>query len=348
MTAPAAAAIAQRVDLCLDELLSREEHRWRDVDADLEAPLAALRSYVLGGGKRLRPAFCYWAFIGAGGDGSDPAVVAAGAALELLHAAALIHDDVIDGAATRHGGDALHVQLAGEHGRRFGESAAILVGDLAVAYSSTLLSGAPAAATAVFDEMRVAVNVGQYLDVFAATARHDLGGPEAAERARRICLYKTAKYTVEGPLHLGAAMAAPERFAELRGPLSDFALPLGEAFQLRDDLLGVFGDPAATGKPVGDDLREGKFTLLVTLAASRAAEPDRRRLEQRLGAADLRAEEVAVLQDIIVASGAKDEVEATIVRLHREATAALSGLRLPPEAHAALQDLAAFATGRDH
>lgn len=356
MTVPATSPIAFRVDRHLDDLLSGEQARWAGVDADLEAPFAALRAYVLSGGKRLRPAFCYWAFVGAGADGDDPAVVAAGAALELLHAAALIHDDVIDGSVRRHGGDALHVQFAAEHRRRdwagdmarFGEGAAILVGDLAVAYSSKLLSGTSPAAAAVFDDMRITVNVGQYLDIFGATGRHHLAGPEAAERARRIAHYKTAKYTVEGPMHLGAALAAPERFEELRGPLSDFALPIGEAFQLRDDLLGVFGDPATTGKPVGDDLREGKLTLLVSLAASRATGPDGRRLEDRLGAADLGDEEVAALQEIIVTSGAKEEVEALIARLHAESTAALARVSLTEEAQTALRELAAFAAGRDH
>ncbi len=170
----------------------------------------------------------------------------------MLHTAALVHDDVIDGSDRRHGAETVHVQQAGQHRarawrgspERFGAGAAIVLGDLALVYSGRLLAGSPAAAIAVFDEMRLEVNVGQYLDILGAAQGVDLPGEAAVNRARRICRYKTAKYTVERPLHLGAALASPASLADLAGPLSRFGLPLGEAFQLRDDLLGVFGDTA--------------------------------------------------------------------------------------------------------
>ncbi len=218
--------------------------------------MTTLRSAVLGGGKRLRPAFCYWSFVGAGGDPAAPLVLDAGAALEMLHAAALSHDDVIDGSDRRHGTDTVHVAYEARHREgawrgdraRFGMGVAILLGDLALAYSDRLLAGAPPAARAVFDEVRIEVNVGQYLDILGAAERvgaAPLSIEAAVDRARRICHYKTAKYTVERPLHLGAALAAPARAGELAGPLSAFGLPLGEAFQLRDDLLDLYGDPGA-------------------------------------------------------------------------------------------------------
>lgn len=344
-----AARVAHLVDSRLERLFDEEAQRWRAVDPELGAPFDALRSYVLSGGKRLRPAFCYWAFVGAGGDPADPAVIDAGAALEMLHSAALVHDDVIDMSSHRHGCETVHVRFTRVHPEqgwsgdpaRFGEGVAILLGDLALVYSSRLLAGAPAAALAVFEEMRLEVNVGQYLDILGAA--QGIGGDKAVERARKICRYKTAKYTIERPLHLGAALAAPGDWKRMADPLSRFGLPLGEAFQLKDDLLGVFGDPAATGKPVGDDLREGKPTLLAALAARRAG-PE---FTGRFGQAGMDPEDVADLQAVIVDTGAKEQVEAEMARLVSEAEAARAELPLAPEAVAALGELAAFVTGRD-
>ncbi len=346
--------VAEAVNGRLAELLEGEIGRWSAVDPDLAAPFDALRSYVLAGGKRLRPAFCFWAFVGAGGDGSDPAVTDAGAALEMLHTAALIHDDIIDGSPRRHGNDTVHIRFSDLHRSRgwagtpgrFGEGSAIIIGDLALVYSSRLLAGAPPAAVAVFEEMRLEVNVGQYLDVLGTA--EGVGGPADGEaRARRICRYKTAKYTIERPLHLGAALAAPDRLDRLAGPLSEFGLPLGEAFQLKDDLLGVFGDPAVTGKPVGDDLREGKPTLLASLTAARVAGPRREWFRGRFGADDLSDTDVTSMQELIEETGARAEVESSIASLVARAEAALEDLPLTAEATTALGELARFVAGRD-
>jgi geranylgeranyl diphosphate synthase type I len=336
------------VEARLGVLFAEEHDRWAAVDPDLAAPFNALREYTMAGGKRLRPAFCYWAFVGAGGDPDDQSVVDAGAGIEMLHTAALLHDDIIDGSERRHGAETLHLRFAGLHrdrewsGRpeRFGEGVAILIGDLALVYSSRLLAGAPAVAGAVFEEMRLEVNVGQYLDILSSA--EGLTGPEAETRARRVYRYKTAKYSIERPLHLGAALAGPDRFAELAEPLSDFGLPLGEAFQLKDDLLGVFGDPARTGKPVGDDLREGKITLLASLAAQRDG-----RFAEFFGATGLEETGVAVLQEMIEATGARAEVEAMLAELVGRAEAALGALPLGDEARARLGELALYVEGRD-
>jgi geranylgeranyl diphosphate synthase type I len=299
--------------------------------------------------------FCHWSFVGAGGGAADPKVLDAGAALELLHAAALVHDDVIDGSARRHGAPTVHVEQAELHRRRgwagdpwrFGVGVAVLVGDLALVYGERLLAGAPLAAVEVYDEMRLEVNVGQYLDVLGTADRAGLAGERGVDRARRISRYKTAKYTVERPLHLGAALAAPDRFAELAPGLSDFGLPLGEAFQLRDDLLGVFGDPGLTGKPVGDDLREGKPTLLASLAASRVTGSAASAFESLFGAADLDAAGVLTLQEIIDSTGARSEVEESIRRLLDQAMSALGRLPLEAGSAEALGEVARFVAGRD-
>jgi geranylgeranyl diphosphate synthase type I len=339
--------IAVDVDARIAALLDDEIARWSALEADLAEPFGALRSFILAGGKRLRPAFCHWAFVGAGGSPSDEVVVNAGAALELLHTFALIHDDIMDGSSTRRAVDTIHVGFEARHavdgwrgeGRRFGEGVAILVGDLAFVYADRLMAGAPPKALDVFAELRVEVNVGQYLDLLG-TARGDVD----RDSARRISLYKSGKYTVERPLHLGAALAG--RLDELAAPLTAYGLPLGEAFQLRDDLLGVFGDATVTGKPVGDDLREGKPTVLLAIAAERVGSAGHAVLD-RLGAADLDDDEITALQDLLIDVGAVDEVEATIDRLVADATAALGAIELFGGAGAALAELATYVAGRD-
>lgn len=341
--------MAKGVSVRIDELLSAEIDRWRVVDADLAEPLGSLRELVLAGGKRLRPAFCHWAFVGAGGDPTDPMVVDAGAALELLHAFALIHDDVMDAGTTRHGRDTVHVAFESRHelshwrgeGRRFGEGVAILVGDIAFVYADLLLADAPRAAADIFTELRLEVNMGQYLDLIG-TVR----GTSTEADARRICVYKSGKYTVERPLHMGAALAG--RLDDLAAPLSAYGLPLGEAFQLRDDLLGVFGDETLLGKPVGDDLREGKPTALVAIARERASGAGARLLADRLGSRDLTDDEVIALQDVLIDTGAVTEIEARIDVLVEDCLAGLTGAPLLAEAHGRLTELAWFVAGRNY
>jgi geranylgeranyl diphosphate synthase type I len=328
-------------------LLAIEIERWESVDPALVDPLHSLRDFVAAGGKRLRPAFCACAFVGAGGTIDDPAVIDAAAALELVHTFALVHDDIMDGSDFRRGRDAVHRRFARQHedaswrgpARRFGDGMAILVGDFALVYADILLRGAPADAQAIFDELRVELCVGQSLDlVGTATARTD------AATARRIATYKSGKYTVERPLHLGAALAG--RNGELAESLSAIGLPMGEAFQLRDDVLGAFGESSVTGKPVGDDLREGKPTPLVAIATARATEHDRELLQQ-LGSAELTAGDVAALQAVFVRTGAVDDVEAEIERLVVEAREALAAAPLDETACVWLDELAAYVAWRD-
>jgi geranylgeranyl diphosphate synthase type I len=344
---PSLAVVAPPVEARIDVLLREEAARWGRVDAGLLPPLEALRHFVLDGGKRLRPAFCHWAYVGAGGAPGDRAVVDAGAALELLHAFALLHDDVMDGSELRRGRDCVHVEFAARHAasgwrgeaRRFGEGVAILVGDLAFVYADLLMVDVPAEATAVFNELRVELNIGQALDlVGTAEARRD------KPMARRIARYKSGKYTVERPLHLGAALTG--RLEDLAEPLSAYGLPLGEAFQMRDDVLGTFGDPAVTGKPVGEDLREGKPTPLLAVTTARAGDAGRKLLD-RVGSPDLGDDEVAAIQTLMVETGAREETERVVDELAAEAVAALDRAALTGEAKAALTELAAFVAHRD-
>ena len=339
--------VAERVERRLADLLDTEIGRWGALDRDLVEPLLVLRRFVVGSGKRLRPAFCHWGYVGAGGDLDNAAVIDIGAAFELLQAFALVHDDVMDGSATRRGARTVHLDFGDRHvierwrgePRRFGEGVAILVGDLAHVYADHFVAGAPDEVTAIWNELRVELNVGQYLDVLG-TARGDTDLP----RARRIARYKSGKYTIERPLHVGAALAG--RYDELHTALSAYGDPLGEAFQLRDDMLGAFGEEAITGKPVGDDLREGKPTPLLAVATARANQ-EQRSVLSFVGQADLTSSDVAAIQAVLVETGAVSEIETTIDRLTTYAIAAVEQTPITSDAGNALIELAHYVAWRD-
>jgi geranylgeranyl diphosphate synthase type I len=345
---PSLAAIAARVEQRLREFLEPEHARWAAFDAELAEPMAEIGRLVLVGGKRLRPAFCHWGFAAAGGDPADPMVANAGAAFEMMHAFALFHDDVMDDAASRRGNTTTHTVFAQHHrdggwageARRFGEGVAILVGDLAFVYSDMLMAGAGREAWEIWNELRVELNVGQVLDIMGSVRNE-----RSRHKAEQICRYKSGKYTIERPLHLGAVMAAPERAGELLPALSAYGLPLGDAFQMRDDVMGAFGDAAVTGKPVGGDLREGKPTPLMARAVE-AATPAQAEVLALVGRTDLDDESVARVQQAIVESGALADLEATISRLTAEAVAAIELAPITGEARTELAALAEYVSQR--
>ena len=345
---PSLAAIAARVEQRLREFLAPEHARWAAFDADLAEPMAEIGRLVLVGGKRLRPAFCHWGFAAAGGDPADEMVANAGAAFELMHAFALFHDDVMDDAASRRGNPTTHTVFAQHHrdgawageARRFGEGVAILVGDLAFVYSDMLMAGAGREAWAIWNELRIELNVGQVLDIIGSVRNE-----RSRHKAEQICRYKSGKYTIERPLHLGAVMAAPERAAQLLPALSAYGLPLGDAFQMRDDVMGAFGDAAVTGKPVGGDLREGKPTPLMARAVA-AADAAQQQVLALVGRADLTDDDVARVQQAIIESGALADLETTITRLTAEAVAAIERAPIEPGARDELIALATYVSQR--
>ncbi|WP_225754593.1 polyprenyl synthetase family protein [Actinotalea sp. Marseille-Q4924] len=353
-----AAALAEHLDDLAAELES-----YGTAAADLVAAMGAM----LEGGKRLRPAFCYWSWRAHGGadaaargTGADRrAVLRVGAALELFQAAALFHDDVMDGSDTRRGRPSAHRHFETAHrdagwsgpAAAFGEAAAILLGDLALVASERELAAALAAtpagvagtARAVFDRMRTEVTVGQYLDVLGQALPWGDGHEEEA-RARAVARAKSARYSVEHPLVLGAVLAGAAHDAVER--CRRVGLALGEAFQLRDDVLGVFGDPAATGKPAGDDLREGKRTVLVARAVQLAAAEDRALLTAHLGRRDLTPDDVERLRDVLRRSGGLDAVEAMIDGLAGPALQSLADAPLEEPGRAMLVRLGEAAVDR--
>jgi geranylgeranyl diphosphate synthase type I len=340
--------LAERVNTRLDSFLAAERARWADFDGDLANPIDEVRRLVMSGGKRLRPAFCHWGYVGAGGGENDQIDIDAGAAFELMHAFALFHDDVMDDAASRRGQPTTHTVAAehhAEHGwagesRRFGEGVAILVGDLAFVYADQLLQEASTEASKIWNELRIELNIGQYLDILGGVSR-----TRDVAKSDRICRYKSGKYTIERPLHLGAVLAAPDRADELLPHLSNYGLPLGDAFQMRDDVMGAFGDEAITGKPVGGDLIEGKPTPLLARATRRADEQQRRVLEL-VGDPDLDADTVAEIQQVIVDTGGLDELEAHISALTEAAVTSLDAAPITEVAKTELVALAEFVSQR--
>ncbi len=342
-------AIAERVETRLGTFLAPELERWAAFDADLRDPMAEIRRLVLIGGKRLRPAFCHWGYVGAGGDPDDSIVTDAGAAFELMHAFALFHDDVMDDADHRRGQPTTHTVVADRHAdlgwhgeaRRFGDGVAILIGDLAFVYADQLMAGTNATAWQVWNELRIELNVGQLLDILGSVR-----GVRDVAQAERICRYKSGKYTIERPLHLGVALAAPDRFAAMAPALSAFGLPLGDAFQMRDDVIGAFGDAHTTGKPVGGDLREGKPTPLLARARA-AAGPAQLAVLDRVGCAELDDDDVAAIQQVILDTEALADLEATIDRLAADAVAALDQIPLTEPARHELAALADYVSRRD-
>jgi geranylgeranyl diphosphate synthase, type I len=364
--------VRDQVDLALQAFLGRQQEVLLTAGQDL-LPGAESIAGLLAGGKRLRPAFCYWGWRGAGGP-DRPEIFQAAAALELLHAGALIHDDLMDASDTRRGQPSLHRQFEARHaaGRwhgspaAFGKGAAILMGDLLLCWTDEMFhtSGLPGAALRrgrpVLDRMRTEVFAGQYLDLLGQVT-----GDGSVESALRVVEFKTAKYTIERPLHLGAALASG--CAGLPGPGSGragpggpgssdaglaatytaYGLPLGVAFQLRDDILGVFGDPAQTGKPAGDDVREGKRTVLLAIARKRATAAQAGVIDRYLGDPALDEAGTAEVRAAITATGAVAESERMIGRNVSEAIAALAGAPITGEARDALAELAVAATARD-
>jgi len=368
-------SLRERVEIDLAAFLDRKVADLASIDPDLTPVGEAICDLVLEGGKRLRPAFAYWGWRGAldavsyigapdhdleaGRD--DATVVRVAASLELVQAGALIHDDVMDRASTRRGQPALHVRFAEMHAANrwagaaagFGQGVAIIAGDIALTWAQEMIrtaglddAGISRIAPA-YDAMRIEVMAGQYLDL---RGQVDSGRPDeqALAAAWRTARYKSASYTVQRPLHIGALIGGPHA---PEGPLltsyTEYGFALGEAFQLRDDVLGVFGDPEQTGKPAGDDLREGKQTLLVILARRRASANARDLFQRLIGRADLSGLDVDQLRMVIEGSGALAEVEMLIAQRVDAALTALGEGPVRGEPREVLQHLATTLTARD-
>ncbi|WP_246051047.1 polyprenyl synthetase family protein [Nocardioides guangzhouensis] len=347
------ALFRERIQRVLDDFVDEQALRLTPLGPDAAALVAEAHRSV-SGGKRFRAAFCYWGFraVAPVGPEEETALLRACAALELLHASALVHDDYMDASDTRRGRPATHRAFEAAHREagwrgsptQYGAAAAILLGDLLLTWADELLRRCGfgwdrvGPALDVFDLCRSEVVAGQFLDV-SVQAR----GRADVETAMTVLRYKSAKYSIERPLHVGASLAGAHN--GVLEELSAFGLPLGEAFQLRDDQLGVFGDPDVTGKPAGDDLAEGKRTVLVALALDAVPEEQAALLQRSLGT-DLSPDQVEELRAVIRGSGADAQVEGVIDELARLALVALDRSAVRDDARHALRALASAATAR--
>jgi geranylgeranyl diphosphate synthase, type I len=348
----------------LDEFCSNQRTEFSAISEDLE-PLVDYTQALLTGGKRFRALFCYWSWVGhlalSAPQSSEQkaksaeAMVGIASALEMFHAAALVHDDLLDQSDTRRGQPAIHKRFESLHKNshwagskeRFGIAGSVLVGDLMLGWSSEIFGNAllkapsneiALASRKEFSKMRVEVMAGQYLDIVEENAAITRPVEDAVGRANKVILYKSAKYSIEAPLLIGAAFAGAN--SEQLRQLSNFGVPLGMAFQLRDDVLGVFGDPAITGKPAGDDLREGKRTVLIGYTRETLSSSVGRLFDEMLSSRELTEEQIAFLQQTIIGSGALEKVERTISELASNAMSALAGLGLDSTATAHLKTMA--------
>lgn len=327
--------------------------------SETAVPLVESISALSTGGKRLRAQLLYWGWRAAGGAADSTVPLEAAAALELFQTAALIHDDVIDRSATRRGMPSTHERFSSLHTERrweqdpahFGSSAAILTGDLALTWSEQLFNlavehaGHPSGAAEDFATMRTEVMIGQYLDIHAEVAGPDVPRDQAVQRALDVLRYKSAKYSAEHPVALGMLLAGGDPDLVRAGRA--FALPLGEAFQVRDDVLGVFGDPATTGKPAGDDLREGKRTVVIGLHFERADRADAEVVANSLGQQDLSEVQVRAAQEALRRSGALTATEDLVERLTADTFEALDQLPVGPVVRTAFRTIAQAAVRRD-
>lgn len=342
----------------LDEFCEVKRSELRAISDEIE-PLIDYTQSLLSGGKRFRALFCYAAWTGycqGEPDSQDfEAIVGIAAALEMFHAAALVHDDLLDQSDTRRGQPAIHKRFEVLHKSkgfagdsvRFGIAGSVLVGDLMLSWASEIFGEAlllaksnqvEAACRTEFGKMRFEVMAGQYLDVLEENAAPLRTAQESVARANRVMLYKTAKYSLEAPILIGSSYAGANQ--EQRNSLSEFAIPLGLAFQLRDDILGVFGDPSITGKPAGDDLREGKRTVLVGLTLQSLPTSVARVFEELLQAKELSGEQIEFMQSTISDCGALAKTERMIAEYSNQAIESLANLEIAESARVALAKLA--------
>jgi geranylgeranyl diphosphate synthase, type I len=356
--APSAAELANAVTDQLRDYLRKRRSDCAYMGADYAELTAALEEFVVRGGKRLRPLFAYWGWRAVADHPQnllDADVLRLFSALELLHACALVHDDVIDASATRRGLPTVHRLFAERHridkwhgsSEQFGLSAAILLGDLALVWADDIVAtaGLPIDAhrrvQTVWEAIRTEVLGGQYLDIVAESS-----GADSVASAMTVNIYKTASYTITRPLQLGAAAAADR--PEVSDAFHEVGTNLGVAFQLRDDVLGVFGDPAVTGKPSGDDLRSGKRTVLLAEAIELAEKTDpvaAKLLRTSIGS-DLSEAQVKEVCQVIESVGALAAVENRIDELTRHALGILDATPIDPQARGGLTELARLAANR--
>lgn len=327
----------RQIDFSIELFLKERRKEFAEISKEATELVNEIERFMLAGGKRARPAFLYSGYIASGGKAHD-AVVFASMCVEFLHTFALIHDDIIDRSDTRRGRETSHKAFEGLYkakklrgdGSQFSLSAAVLTGDLAAAFAENVLTNSPFPQERIkrarwfFDQMKAQVIAGEYLDV--------LGGYKkrlSEEEVLNVLEYKTAKYTVERPLQIGAMLAGAE--VEILEAFTAYGIPLGQAFQLQDDILGTFGDPTELGKPVNSDIREGKKTVLIAKAYEWAESYQKKILDEVLGNQESSKSEIDKVREIIYKVGAYDYAVRLSHKLIEQAKDALNSAKLEEE-----------------
>ena len=343
----------EQINQRMEKFVSNQNNLLKEVSPLLE-PFMKFSREFLSGGKRFRGQCVFLGFSSFERD-IPPLVTDIASSLEIFHAAALVHDDIMDKSDTRRGSVSVHRGFEYEHkasawtgdAGHFGLSSSLLFGDMLLAWSDQLFAEGISQVTEPsskknarneFDRMRIDVTAGQYLDILEEHAWPTVQQNDRLTRAQHVALYKSAKYSIEAPLVIGASLAgaSPSDIHTMR----NIGVPLGIAFQLRDDLLGVFGDPAVTGKPAGDDLREGKRTVLIALAQKQLSKEQASRFDELLGNPNLTPEQIVSLQTSLVDCGAVEQLEVIITEQVHQAKSVINSYDFVPEIKEALNHLA--------
>lgn len=342
--------IDHEIEVYLDQVIKEAEK----TDVFMTSIVKYFKKTILAGGKRIRPIMMYWGYVAAGGK-NRAEIIKTSVSIELIHAFLLIHDDIVDRDDFRRGKKTLHAKyrdyhkkfLLGDESDHFGMSIALISGDFVYSLGNQILFSSKFSSDIVLcalNKMQDIVGltcVGEMQDIYMEYSKN-------VTNKDILTMYenKTARYTFDGPLKLGAILGgADDIFCE---KMSAFAMPIGIAFQVRDDILGIFGDEKKTGKPVGSDISEGKKTLLVNYALKRSSTNQKKKLVSLLGKKDLTQNDIANFQDILIKTGAKSEVDTYVDTLIAQAEDAVRAMLLPQDAQKFLLLLAQHLNNRQH
>jgi geranylgeranyl diphosphate synthase type II len=355
-SAPDIGAFTTRIDALLRDIFADAIDRARELDPAYAALLEVMQTQLLRGGKRLRPRLTYLAYNGLGGT-NDPAIMRIAAGQELIHQYLLLHDDVIDRDLVRHGGPNVAGVYYDQFKKRgvpdaeafhYGASFALLAGNSSFALSLEAVTSSrfepdkQVAAMACINQMLFEIMGGQLLDVYHAIPTIE---PPTVDQLLQIARYKTARYSFETPLEVGALLAGANE--DELDSLKSFAISLGIAFQLTDDLLGLYGDEKSLGKPVTSDMTEGKQTLLMHFAHGNATPAQAKTIASIWGNRDAGRPELEIMKDLVRATGATGQVEELCEKYLAQSLSSLKKSKLSDPTRSELIAIAEFCIHRN-
>lgn len=345
----------------LDIFLEQKTNELKEISNNCTPLINSIKT-LTNNGKKLRAIICFWGWQSVTETKDETNIYKIAAALELFQAAALIHDDIIDNSDTRRNNPTTHKTFSQLHENQnlvgdpenFGKNSAILCGDLCLAWSEELFGQIPQISQKtkeIFNLMRTEVMAGQYLEILQEKTPFSItekANRQELEEAKKILTYKSAKYSIKNPLLLGATFGLSQKTPQtLLENYAKFGMAIGKAFQLRDDVLDIFGDPDIIGKPINGDLQSSKKTVLITLTKQKSNTKEKIILESLLKKTEKQSFEIDILKKIILECGALQEVEDTINKLYEDAFAILEKIEIDKKSKSALQEIINFATKRN-